>query len=201
MTSSRRDRQKQDKLRRIREAAWALFRERGFDGTTTRAIAERADIGTGTLFLYAKDKSDLLFLVFNDEIAGVAEARFSSVPTDAPLLPQLVHVFRGFLEIYADVRPLARRFIQLLVHMEGENRAAYEAMNLKFFAGVAELVEAAKTRGELRAEADTLRVVVTLFAVYAFFVLTWLTLDPAQSIEDGLAAMTPSLALVLDGAR
>lgn len=199
--TSRRERQKQDKLRRIREAAWALFREHGFEGTTTRAIAERADIGTGTLFLYAKDKSDLLFLLFNDEIAGVAEARLASVRDDLPLLQQLLYVFRGFLDIYADVRPLARRFVQLLVHVEGENRAAYEAMNMAFFAGIAELVETAKQRGELRADADTMRVVLTVFAVYAFFVLTWLTVEPPQSVDDGLAAMAPSLALVLDGAR
>src|SRR5262245_44638568 len=58
-----RARKKRDKLERLRAAAWELFATKGFDATTTREIAERAGVATGTLFLYAKDKPDLLFLV------------------------------------------------------------------------------------------------------------------------------------------
>lgn len=37
----------------------------GIDEVTTQQIADRADIGTGTLFLYAKTKGELLMLVQN----------------------------------------------------------------------------------------------------------------------------------------
>ena len=59
----RRERNKQEKLRRITEAASRLFAERGVDEVTTQEIADAADIGTGTLFLYAKNKGELLLLV------------------------------------------------------------------------------------------------------------------------------------------
>ncbi|MBY4131191.1 TetR/AcrR family transcriptional regulator [Rhodococcus fascians] len=62
---SRRERNKQDKLARITAAARELFLERGVDDVTTQEIAEKADIGTGTLFLYAKTKGELLLLVQN----------------------------------------------------------------------------------------------------------------------------------------
>lgn len=61
----RRERNKQQKLKRIVAAAGELFAEHGVDEVTTQQIAERADIGTGTLFLYAKTKGELLLLVQN----------------------------------------------------------------------------------------------------------------------------------------
>src|SRR5438270_7531666 len=67
----RRERNKQEKLERITAAARELFAEHGVDEVTTQQIADRADIGTGTLFLYAKSKGELLLLVQN---AGYADA-------------------------------------------------------------------------------------------------------------------------------
>ena len=67
----RRERNKQAKLERITAAARELFAERGVDEVTTQQIADKADVGTGTLFLYAKSKGELLLLVQN---AGYAEA-------------------------------------------------------------------------------------------------------------------------------
>ncbi|MGP5410887.1 TetR/AcrR family transcriptional regulator [Glutamicibacter ardleyensis] len=61
----RRERNKQAKLERIVTAASELFAAHGVDDVTTGQIAEAADIGTGTLFLYAKTKGELLLLVQN----------------------------------------------------------------------------------------------------------------------------------------
>jgi len=61
----RRERNKQDKLDRITAAARELFAQYGVDDVTTQQIADQADIGTGTLFLYAKSKGELLLLVQN----------------------------------------------------------------------------------------------------------------------------------------
>jgi TetR/AcrR family transcriptional regulator len=61
----RRERNKQDKLERITAAAGELFARHGVDDVTTQQIADKADIGTGTLFLYAKTKGELLLLVQN----------------------------------------------------------------------------------------------------------------------------------------
>jgi AcrR family transcriptional regulator len=84
----RRERNKQAKLERIMTAASELFAEHGVDEVTTQQIADKADIGTGTLFLYAKTKGELLLLVQNSTYAeALAEGRSAaeSIPdiTDA----------------------------------------------------------------------------------------------------------------------
>ncbi len=72
-TLGRRERNKQQKLERITAAASELFAEHGIDDVTTQQIAERADVGTGTLFLYAKTKGELLLLVQNAHYAVALE--------------------------------------------------------------------------------------------------------------------------------
>ncbi|CAM3158296.1 Bacterial regulatory proteins, tetR family [Arthrobacter ulcerisalmonis] len=84
----RRERNKQDKLDRITAAASELFAEHGVDDVTTQQIADKADIGTGTLFLYAKTKGELLLLVQNTHYAaalqqGQADAKTMPDPLGA----------------------------------------------------------------------------------------------------------------------
>lgn len=79
----RRERNKQAKLERIMAAASELFAAHGIDDVTTQQIAERADIGAGTLFLYAKTKGELLLLVQNAAYAD-ALARGRAAADAAP---------------------------------------------------------------------------------------------------------------------
>jgi AcrR family transcriptional regulator len=51
---------------RIREAANALFRERGFDGATLRAIAERAGMGASSIYRHVQSKEELLIEELSD---------------------------------------------------------------------------------------------------------------------------------------
>ena len=84
----RRERNKQQKLDRITAAADELFTEHGVDDVTTQQIADAADIGTGTLFLYARSKAELLLLVQNTHYAeaiesGLIAAAAAASPLDA----------------------------------------------------------------------------------------------------------------------
>ncbi|TAP28195.1 TetR/AcrR family transcriptional regulator [Arthrobacter sp. S41] len=86
----RRERNKQEKLERITAAASKLFAKYGVDEVTTQQIADAADIGTGTLFLYAKNKGELLLLVQNLHYAqslerGLAAANKTSTALDGIL--------------------------------------------------------------------------------------------------------------------
>lgn len=67
--TGRRERAKEDKRRRIMDAARTLFAEHGVGGVTTQQIADRADVAIGTLYLYASTKAELLILVQNQKFA------------------------------------------------------------------------------------------------------------------------------------
>jgi len=83
---SRRERNKQQKLDRITRAARDLFSEFSVDDVSTQQIADRADVGTGTLFLYAKNKGELLLMVQNAAYAAALDdGRAASASIDDPL--------------------------------------------------------------------------------------------------------------------
>ena len=56
---SKREAQKEDKIRTILENALALLAEKGYDNTTINDIADRAEISRGLLHYYFKDKEEL----------------------------------------------------------------------------------------------------------------------------------------------
>src|SRR5450759_965171 len=78
-----RERNNIDKLRRIKDAARELFIAKGFDDTTTREIAIRAGVGLGTVFVYAANKRDLLFLIVNDELENITKEAEASISEQA----------------------------------------------------------------------------------------------------------------------
>ncbi|OGO34071.1 MAG: hypothetical protein A2W35_09130 [Chloroflexi bacterium RBG_16_57_11] len=59
----RRQRQMAARLEQILDAAAHLFADRGFHRTTTKDIAEAADVAEGTLYNYFETKNDLLFAI------------------------------------------------------------------------------------------------------------------------------------------
>lgn len=86
----RRERNKQAKLERITAAASALFAEHGVDEVTTQQIAEAADIGTGTLFLYVRTKAELLLLVQNAHYAAALERGRAAAAREATAVDAVV---------------------------------------------------------------------------------------------------------------
>jgi AcrR family transcriptional regulator len=72
---------------RLREAALALYGERGFENTTVAEIAERAGLTERTFFRHYADKREVLFDgsdAFTEAFVGtVAKAPASEAPIDA----------------------------------------------------------------------------------------------------------------------
>jgi AcrR family transcriptional regulator len=197
-TSGRIERSKRDKLERIKRAARKLFGRKGFDATTTREIAAAADIGAGTLFLYAGTKEDLLVLLFREEIGRVVSDAFATMPA-RPLLDQALHLFAAMIALHERDRGLARVFVRELPFVEDRRHGVAEMM-ATMLAGIAGLIERAKSRGELLAEVPAPRLANNLFSLYFVQLQRWLGGDPItsrQRDEDLRAA----LKLQIDGLR
>jgi AcrR family transcriptional regulator len=166
-TISRREQNKAEKRGRIIAAARALFAHKGFEATTTQEIAEAAEVGAGTLFLYAKTKDDLLILVFRQEMAELVERAYRAARRERALIAQLVAFFETFVAYHERDLPLARALMRQLGYVaSAEQRAEVSQLMTGLLRRLALLVEAAKGRGEARADTPLVRAAQAIFGVY-----------------------------------
>lgn len=68
--------------KRIIKAARQLFLEQGFDNTTIRQITQKADISTGTLYHFYKDKEDIFFHIADETFLKVIAKSLELVPDE-----------------------------------------------------------------------------------------------------------------------
>jgi AcrR family transcriptional regulator len=126
----RRERNKQEKLDRITAAARELFAERGVDEVTTQEIADKADIGAGTLFLYAKTKGELLLLVQNSSYADALAEGTSAAGSIPDVLDAVMAIVRPVVECNRKQIDNGRTYLREIVFGDPEEPHHRTALGL-----------------------------------------------------------------------
>ncbi|MEC1261358.1 TetR/AcrR family transcriptional regulator [Bacillus swezeyi] len=87
--------EQESKYQKIIEASLVLFADRGFDATTIPMIAEKADVGAGTIYRYFDSKEGLVNILFQDSVKHFKEKIEEGYPEDsAGIHEQFQHIFR-----------------------------------------------------------------------------------------------------------
>jgi TetR/AcrR family transcriptional regulator len=123
----RRERNKQAKLERIVAAARELFADHGVDEVTTQQIADKADIGAGTLFLYVKSKGELLLLVQNSAYATALAKGRDAAASFTDILEAVMTIVRPVVECNRTQIDNGRTYLREMVfgdHEEPHHRDA-----------------------------------------------------------------------------
>ncbi len=185
----RRERNKEDKQRRLEAAGLAAFLEDGFTGASVERIAEAADVARGTFYLYFRDK-DALFTTLIDRLfapllGSVARARdaLAACPDTPSTFP-----------VYA---MLAFELAALMIEQDGALRLYFAEARAVGAGGegvrtrvrqvhslTVSILEDAVARGVLRAH-DTRTAAIAIVGgidalVYAFLLDRTTAADPAQ---------------------
>lgn len=189
----RRERNKLEKLERITRAASELFAEHGVDEVTTQQIADRADIGTGTLFLYAKTKGELLLLVQNANYADALErGRAAAERIDDPL-DALLALAEPIVECNRAQVENGRTYLREMVF--GDDQEPRHAEALAIVAGTEEAVAAILQRD---GRIDTARAATLAHVLSAVLLLSLsLTANATAGIDEILLDVRTQLEAVL----
>ena len=195
----RRERNKVDKVRRIREAARAQFVANGFDEASTRQIAVHACVALGTLFLYAANKRDLLFLVVNDELVAVASQAVAAVRPDASLMENLVAAFRPIYAFFSREPKLSRLTLREMMFYEtGLQARRFVATRDRLIALCVKIVRMARQNKDIVGAADNHTIGGVIFAIFQIEIRKWLTGRRIDTAE-GVAQLRRSFAIVIKG--
>jgi TetR/AcrR family transcriptional regulator len=195
----RREQNKMETRRRIRAAARELFCKYGYDRATLRQIAKRAHVGLGTLFNYAQDKRDLVFLIFNDQLEAVATEGSQAVQSTQPVVEQLMSIFGPHYEFFA-VNPTVSRILlkDMAFYSEGKQAADFHKIRARLIAGIEEIVLNAQRLGEIRSDEDPVFIARHIFLMFAA-ALRWWIASSSPDPRDGLADLRETFRLLLDG--
>ena len=194
-----RERNKLDKRQRIRAAARELFSKLGYEAATLRQIAKRAHVGLGTLFNYADDKRDLVFLIFNEELDATADRALKSVRPDDPFLDQITAFFRVYYREFSRDPTLSRILLQeLTFYSHGKQAAQFQSHRVGVIARIETLVRAAQDAKRIRASDEAALVARHIFFLYSAAVRWWIGGDN-PSPDKGIEEFRELLRLQIEG--
>jgi AcrR family transcriptional regulator len=180
---------------RILEAAASLFRTRGYETTTTRDIADGAEIATGTLFNYFPTK-EAIIAVLAEEALAKAHAAFNRQNFEGELAEHL------FAHVAAELRHLKplRKFITPLLEtslsplISGQRSETSDSLRADHLATVAAI---ARKHGVAELTPVALQVYWSLY----IGVLAFWAADRSLKQEDTLALLDQSLTMFVGWLR
>ena len=176
----RRERNKQQKLDRITAAASELLAEHGIEDVTTQQIADKADIGTGTLFLYAKTKGELLLLVQNAHYAEALQQGRADAETTPDILDAVLAIVRPIVECNRIQVDNGRTYLREMVF--GDPAEPRHAEALSIVAQTEEAIAAVLGRHELVSAGDAATTAHIVTAI--MFLSMAATVNAALSIDE-----------------
>lgn len=195
---NRRQTQKEDTRKIILESSRDLFNDLGFDKTSTREIALRAGVGVGTVFSHFSDKSSLLIAVLLDDLTATQADAMKSMPHEVPVCDRFLHLARFFYIYYTKRPDLSRTLLKELWFVKGEWGEKLTTQALEFVFLVADMLEQAKERDEIRPDADTLLCARAFFSHYLIVLYEGLN-SPNIDVETMLDTLKEQLEQLLSG--
>ena len=158
---------------RIRVAASELFRERGFDAATLRAIAERAGMGASSIYRHVESKEELLV----QELADLQEEAWTRFRRgDDPTRPAAGRLTEFFVmqhELLARERDLTVIALRATTHPDARVAKHVLALHDRTIGLIAEILQSGCRRGDLATDVDLLTAARALFHASSGARISW----------------------------
>ena len=141
-----------DRRRELLDAAVRVFARNGFHASRVGEIAEEAGVAHGLLYHYFRSKDEVLETIFRETWSGLVDETRRIEASGATLREQL----RRFARIYLGSWLVTPEVIRVLVREVARSPEVGNRVDeiRELFVTLERMIEAAKARGEVRAECD-----------------------------------------------
>jgi AcrR family transcriptional regulator len=120
-------RDRQATTRKLFEAALAVFSERGFDGATTKLVAQQAGVTESLIMKYFGNKRGLLLALFEDFACKHAEGEKDPYPEGKDLEAE----FASFLTEQIDKSQCTKEFTRVIMGSASVDELMRQELNKK----------------------------------------------------------------------
>ena len=186
-----------DKRQRILNAAVKVFARKGYFAAKVSEIAHKADVADGTIYLYFKNKEDILVNLFDELMAEHIESARAELDTVQGAPEKLRAIATHHLAMLGGNRDLAIVF-QVELRQSTKFMERFSASWLQdYFAIVQDVIEEGQADGSLRAELPRKLVAKAFFGVLDEMVTSWVV---SHKDYDLASLAGPVVDLLLQGA-
>jgi TetR/AcrR family fatty acid metabolism transcriptional regulator len=163
-----------DKRRRILQAAVRVFARKGYFAARVADVARRAGVADGTIYLYFRNKEDILVSLF-DEVMATHIGRLRAELQDKKDAPARLHaIAMHHLQGLGENRDLAVVF-QVELRQSTKFMARFTASWLQdYFELVNDVIEQGQKEGTLRDDLPRKVVTKALFGALDEMVTSWI---------------------------
>lgn len=133
----------------ILTAAQSLLSEQGYERMSTRAVAERAGVAVGTVFVHFPDKSALIEALLHDHVERALDGALASLPAGG-LADELVHVASCLFAAYEANPALSRVYLREALFFSGGAERPLSIQLRHFQEWASRRCAEAVARGEIR---------------------------------------------------
>lgn len=162
-----------DKRVRIVDAAVGVFAEKGYRSARISDIARRAGVADGTIYLYFRNKEDLLLTIFEEKMDGILSGLRAAVDgIDSP--SDRMRAFAGFHFEQMRLQPALAQVLQVELRQSTRFVREYRPERLWEYLGVFEAILAEGQRtGVFRSDIDPFLVKWAFFGALDELSIQW----------------------------
>ena len=162
-----------DKRDRILRAAIKVFAKNGFYATRVSEIAKAAGVADGTIYLYFKNKDDVLISIFEDGIQQLLKILREVAESDVPVEHRITKIIELQLGLLEDQRDLAE---VITVNLRQSSRLLKQygtPLFMEYIDVIAGVIEQGQAEGVFREDLQPRVVARALFGALDGLLLTW----------------------------
>ena len=190
-------RRSDDKRRRILDAAVKVFARKGYFGAKVSEIARRAGVADGTIYLYFRNKEDILVSLFDEVMAEHIEHGREEIRTLDGAPARLRAIAVHHLRLFGGNRDLAVVFQVELRHSTRFLERFTASWLQDYFALLGDVIEQGRREGTLRADLPRRVATKAFFGALDEMVTSWIL---GRKDYDLAQVADPVVDLFLNGA-
>ncbi len=166
----------------VLKAARDEFERVGFDAANLRAIAARAGVSAATVLHHTGDKRELLYASLFADLESTLARAFDDLDADG-LQDELLEVAERVFAYYRHRPRLSRVLLKESLFAEGPWSERFVGQVTNVHRRIAERVQRAIERGDLRAGVDAVMVGTAWFSFFYFSLIGWVQGSVSDPVE------------------
>ena len=190
------------RIQSIQDATMRVISRKGMAAATMQEIAEEAGVAKGTIYLYFRDREELVEKTFESAITRLMERIDAAIARDIPIHEKIRAIMASHLEFFGENREFFRLYLSLRMpegpaarqRRQKQNcQPQYRARAQRFAAALKEAMD----RGEIR-DVDPYKLALFIIEGSTAVILDRLSVEhpPAEDVDVDLIT-----GLILDGVR